>query len=183
MLRDAGVHFVKATYDRPVRHDGAPGGGRVTELMARPMLSAFWPELAGVLQPLSGEYAARRSLLERLPFRRGYGVDIALLLDAYAAVGLDGIAQVDLHERFHRHSDLESLGRMAAEVMHTVLDRVVADGRIPCDLELSTLLSQPTRLEGDRRLATHEVEVSERPPLAMLDEDDPLDEPSVTQRV
>jgi glucosyl-3-phosphoglycerate synthase len=181
MLHDADVHFVKATYDRPVGQATAVGGGRVTELMARPLLSAFWPELAGVLQPLSGEYAARRTLLERLPFRRGYGVDIALLLESYGAVGLDGIAQVDLHERYHRHSDLASLGRMAAEVMHAVLDRLAADGRIPCDLELSTLLAQPTRVSGGLRIATHDVEVSERPPLAMLDVADALGERTLTQ--
>jgi glucosyl-3-phosphoglycerate synthase len=181
MLRDADVHFVKGTYERPVGQATAAGGGRVTELMARPLLSAFWPELAGVGQPLSGEYAARRSLLSRLSFRRGYGVDIALLLDAFGAVGLDGIAQVDLYERYHRHSDLASLGRMAAEVMHTVLDRLAADGRIPCDLELSTMLAQPIRVGGRLRIATHDVEVSERPPLAMLDVDDALGERTVSQ--
>jgi glucosyl-3-phosphoglycerate synthase len=169
MLSDPTVDFVKSAYDRPVATGSAVGGGRVTELMARPLLSAFWPELAGVLQPLSGEYAGRRRLLERLPFRRGYGVDIGLLLDVFCEVGLDGIAQVDLYQRHHRHSDLAALGRMAAEVMHTVLDRLAADGRMPCDLDLSTVLSQPARDAGRLAVQPHEIDVAERPPLSLVD--------------
>src|SRR5206468_4087159 len=144
------------------------GGGRVTELTARPLISAFWPGLSGVLQPLSGEYAARRQLLERLPFRCGYGVDIGLLLDSYAAVGLEGMAQVDLIERHHGHSDLSSLGRMAAEVLHTVIDRLIADGRVPCDIDPSTWLLQPTRRDGATGVEAHQVDVTERPPLAVV---------------
>lgn len=167
LLANPDVQFVKAAYDRPPTDPALPsnGGGRVTELMARPMISAFWPELSGVLQPLAGEYAARRDLLRRLPFRCGYGVDIGLLLDAYDAVGLDGIAQVDLHRRWHRHSDLPSLGRMAAEVMHTTLDRLVRDGRLPDGLDRSTVLLQPDRIEGGVRTSRHEVDTVERPAL------------------
>lgn len=164
------VQLVKAAYDRPPTDPSVPsnGGGRVTELMARPMISAFWPALSGVLQPLAGEYAARRDLLMRLPFRCGYGVDIGLLLDAYRAVGLSGIAQVDLHRRWHRHSDLPSLGRMAAEVMHTVLDRLIVDGRLPDGLDRSTALWQPDRIEGGVRTSRHEIDTAERPALAEL---------------
>jgi glucosyl-3-phosphoglycerate synthase len=168
MLTDPVVEFVKATYDRPVAGGSTAGGGRVTELMARPLLSTFWPELGGVLQPLSGEYAARRALLERLPFRCGYGVDIGLLLDAFTEVGLDGLAQVDLHRRHHRHSELQSLGRMAAEVLHTVVDRLIADGRVPCDIDASALILQPQREAGSLSVAAHDVEVEERPPLAFV---------------
>lgn len=168
MLADPAVDFVKATYDRPVNGITMTGGGRVTELMARPLLSAFWPQLAGVLQPLSGEYAGRRTLLERLPFRCGYGVDIGLLLDAFGAVGLDGIAQVDLCERHHRHSDLASLGRMASEVLYTVIDRLIADGRVPCDIDPATLLLQPARHGDVLAITPHEVDVSERPPLVLM---------------
>jgi glucosyl-3-phosphoglycerate synthase len=168
MLADPDVEFVKATYDRPANTAVATGGGRVTELMARPLLSAFWPQLGGILQPLSGEYAARRSLLERLPFRCGYGVDIGLLLDAFDAVGPAGIAQVDLVERHHRHSDLVSLGRMAAEVLHTVIDRLIAAGRVPCDIDAATALLQPMRRDGVPTVVSHEIDVSERPPVVML---------------
>jgi glucosyl-3-phosphoglycerate synthase len=170
LLADSDVQFVKAAYDRPAIDPSLPsnGGGRVTELMARPWLSAFWPELSGVLQPLAGEYAARTSLLRRLPFRCGYGVDLGLLLDTYRVAGLDAIAQVDLRRRWHRHSDLPSLGRMAAEVMHTALDRLLAEGRLPDGLDVATLLWQPERLEGSVALRSHEVDTAERPPLAGL---------------
>jgi glucosyl-3-phosphoglycerate synthase len=118
-----------------------------------------------VLQPLAGEYAARTSLLRRLPFRCGYGVDLGLLLDTYRSAGLDAIAQVDLRRRWHRHSDLPSLGRMASEVMHTALDRLVAEGRLPAGLDVATTLLQPERLEGAVALRSHTVDVEERPAL------------------
>jgi glucosyl-3-phosphoglycerate synthase len=170
LLSDSSTHFVKAAYDRPPTDPAVPsnGGGRVTELMARPLISAFWPDLNGVLQPLAGEYAARADLLRSLRFRCGYGVDLGLLLDAYTTVGLDGIAQVDLHRRWHRHSDLPSLGRMAAEVLHTALDRLTTDGRLPAGLEPATLLSQPDRVEGGVRTSQHPVDTAERPPLTSL---------------
>lgn len=168
LLATPTVQFVKAAYDRPPTDPAVPsnGGGRVTELMARPLISAFWPDLSGVLQPLAGEYAARRSLLAKLPFRCGYGVDIGLLLDAYELVGLPGIAQVDLHRRWHRHSDLLSLGRMATEVMHTALDRLVRDGRLPEGLERAFELFQPDRIEGGVRTSRHDIDTCERPALA-----------------
>ncbi|HEY1734169.1 MAG TPA: glucosyl-3-phosphoglycerate synthase [Acidimicrobiales bacterium] len=170
LLSDPAIQFVKAAYDRPAADPAVPsnGGGRVTELMARPLISAFWPELNGVLQPLAGEYAARRSLLRALPFRCGFGVDLGLLLDAYREVGVDGIAQVDLHRRWHRHSDLPSLGRMAAEVMHTALDRLASTGRLPAGLAPATELWQPDRTEGGVRRARHDVDTAERPPLDEL---------------
>lgn len=167
LLSDPAVKFVKAAYDRPPIDPAVPsnGGGRVTELMARPWLSAFWPQLSEVLQPLAGEYAARTSLLRQLPFRCGYGVDLGLLLDTYRVAGLDAIAQVDLRRRWHRHSDLPSLGRMAAEVMHTALDRLVVEGRLPQGIDVATSLLQPQRLEGSVALRAHDVDVAERPPL------------------
>jgi glucosyl-3-phosphoglycerate synthase len=126
--------FVKAFYRRPFRIDtGAEqptGGGRVTELTARPLLRAFYPELAGVRQPLAGELAARRELLEQLPFSCGYAVDVALLIDAWRAVGLAGLAQVDLDVRQNRHRPLEELGPMAEAVLRGVTDRLVRDGRL-----------------------------------------------------
>jgi glucosyl-3-phosphoglycerate synthase len=167
LLTNPSTRFVKAAYDRPPTDPSVPsnGGGRVTELMARPLISAFWPELGGVLQPLAGEYAARRDLLVRLPFRCGFGVDLGLLLDSYRGIGLDAIEQVDLHRRWHRHSDLPSLGRMAAEVMHTALDRLIAEGRLPATLEPTTRLWQPDRVEGGVQTAQHEIDTAERPPL------------------
>ncbi|MBV9485965.1 MAG: glucosyl-3-phosphoglycerate synthase [Frankiaceae bacterium] len=167
LLTDPAISFVKAGYARPPLDPLQPsvGGGRVTELMARPLINAFWPELADILQPLAGEYAARRSLLRRLPFRAGYGVDIGLLIDAYRTVGSDGLAQVDLRRRWHRHSDLAPLGRMAAEVLQTALDRLKSEGRIPADLHVENVLAQPDYTADPVRVAAHDIDTVERPPL------------------
>src|SRR5581483_8049977 len=108
--------YVKGCYDRPLINGGQPvegGGGRVTELVARPLINLHWPRLAGVMQPLGGEYAGRRSLLERLPFVTGYGVELGLLLDVLEVGGLDSIAQVDLGRRVHSHQSTEALGAMS----------------------------------------------------------------------
>jgi glucosyl-3-phosphoglycerate synthase len=120
LLADPATLMVKAFYDRPLLDVSAAGGGRVTELAARPLLNAHFPELAGVIQPLAGEYAARRTLLESLPFAAGYGVETGLLIDTYRAHGLDAVAQVDLGQRTHGHQDTAALGRMAATIVHTV---------------------------------------------------------------
>lgn len=121
LLTDPDIDLVKGHYHRP-ETDGV-GGGRVTELLARPLLSQFFPELAEVAQPLGGEYAGRRSLLERLPFVVGYGVDVALLIDAAREVGIGSIAQVDLGVRRHRNRPLVDLGPQAVSVSQAILDR------------------------------------------------------------
>ena len=115
------VSFVKGAYDRPLVE--GEGGGRVTELVARPALAMLFPELTVVAQPLAGEYGGRRDLLERLPFVQGYGVDIALLIDAHASVGMGGLAQVDLGVRRHRNRTIGQLGPQAAEVLRATLVR------------------------------------------------------------
>jgi glucosyl-3-phosphoglycerate synthase len=128
------VRFAKAFYRRPFEAgDGVAtptGGGRVTELCARPLLSRFYPELADVRQPLAGEIAARRDLLETLTFPCGYGVDIALLIDAWSVLGLAGLAQVDLEVRQNRHRPLEELGPMACAVLAAVTERLRIEGRL-----------------------------------------------------
>jgi glucosyl-3-phosphoglycerate synthase len=127
-----GVDFAKAHYRRPFRLgdlDLPEGGGRVTELTARPALELFYPELVAFRQPLAGEIAARRTLLERLPFVTGYGVDVALLIDAWRTVGNDALAQVDLDVRQNRHQSLEELAPMARAVLAAVLSRVAREGR------------------------------------------------------
>ncbi|MFK7917474.1 MAG: glucosyl-3-phosphoglycerate synthase [Ilumatobacter sp.] len=120
LLEDPSVAMMKALYHRPTSYGG---GGRTTELVARPLMSRFFPELTGLAQPLSGEYAARRSVLEELAFIQGWGVEMALLIDIAAAHGASAIGQVDLGDRLHRHRSLHSLSVQAAEVMSTVLDR------------------------------------------------------------
>jgi len=121
LLTDPRVSYVKGYYERPI-HGGA-GGGRTTELMARPVLATLFPHLSTIVQPLSGEFAGRRSLLEQLPFVRGYGVDLGLLIDVAEAVGPTGIVQVDLGTRVHRNRPLEELGPQALTVLQTALDR------------------------------------------------------------
>ncbi len=128
-----GISFVKGYYRRPFRMGQMTlpdGGGRVTELTARPMLKLFFPELAGVRQPLAGEIAAPRALLERLPFVTGYGVDVALLIDAYREVGVEGVGQVDLELRQNAHRPLAELGPMADEVIAAIASRLEREGRV-----------------------------------------------------
>jgi glucosyl-3-phosphoglycerate synthase len=121
LLTDPGISFVKGFYERP--RDGAVGGGRTTELMARPVIATLFPHLSSIVQPLSGEFGGRRALLEQLPFVRGYGVDIGLLIDVADAVGVDCMAQVDLGTRIHRNRDLDDLGPQALVVLQAALDR------------------------------------------------------------
>lgn len=121
LLCEDGVDFAKAFYRRPERE--REGGGRVTELVARPLLSLFHPDLAFLHQPLSGEYGARREVLEALPFAGGYGVEIGLLIDYTARHGLDGLIQVDLDERHHRNRRLSELGPQAMAITQAVLRR------------------------------------------------------------
>lgn len=127
LLAHPEVAFVKGAYDRPLVE--GEGGGRVTELVARPVLAMLFPELAQIAQPLAGEYGGRRDLLERLPFVQGYGVDIALLIDAHRAVGLGGIAEVDLGVRRHRNRTIGQLAPQAAEVLRAALVRAGVDVR------------------------------------------------------
>jgi glucosyl-3-phosphoglycerate synthase len=134
---EPGVAFVKGFYHRPLDAPGEPpgeGGGRVNHLTARPALSLFYPELAVVRQPLAGEVAASMELLRSLPFATGYGVEIAMLIDAWRAVGLDGMAQVDLDEHRNRHQPLAALAPMARTVLATIARRLEQDGRLRPDV-------------------------------------------------
>ena len=147
------VAFVKGSYARPL--DGRPGqGGRVTELVARPLISLLFPHLVSVIQPLAGEYAGRREVLEQVPFVQGYGVDLALLVDVVARVGLGGLAQVDLGVRVHRNRPLSELGPQAMAILETALARAGV-ARSP---GWSALLVRP----GLEPVA---VEMAERPPM------------------
>ena len=157
LLIDPGVGFVKGFYQRPV--DGqVRGGGRVTELVARPVLTMLFPSLAGIVQPLSGEYGGRRHVLERVPFVEGYGVDIGLLIDIADRFGVDSLAQVDLGQRIHRNRPLHELSPMAAQVLQTALHRA-APGLAPDRFTMT-----PPDLESV------EIAYRERPALATLPE-------------
>jgi glucosyl-3-phosphoglycerate synthase len=125
LLTSPEIQFVKGFYERPVA--GETGGGRVTELAARPALSLLFPDLAGVIQPLAGEYAGRRGALEQLPFASGYGVDLGLLIDVFRTFGPSAMAQVDLGVRVHRNRTLQDLGPQALSVLHAVFSRAGVD--------------------------------------------------------
>lgn len=170
ILSEPSVHLVKACYDRPLVSDGGRrvmGGGRVTELVARPLLNLHWPELAGVAQPLAGEYAVRRELIESLPIPCGYGVEFALLVDTAEKLGLDAVAQVDLGERRHRHQEDQRLGLMAAEIWQVALDRLDAGNvvRRPGDS-----IAEFTYGPDGVTMTDHVVDVLVRPPLAEVRE-------------
>ena len=133
-LLEPGVGFVKAGYRRPFVQAGrsiADGGGRVTELLAKPLLNLLFPPLAGFVQPLAGEFAASRELFSSIPFFTGYGVEAGILIDALDELGLDAMAQVDLGERLNQHQELADLGRMSHSVLRAVLQRASARGNGP----------------------------------------------------
>jgi len=164
LVADPGVQFVKGFFRRPyLAPDGGElpaEGGRVTELAARPLLSAFYPELAAFVQPLAGEVAARRSLLERIPFATGYAVETAMLLHTRDALGgTDAMAQVDLDVRHNRHQPLRELGPMAYAVLLVVLERLRAEGRL--------IDGEPPPLQTAEG-GLVQVDVVERPPFATL---------------
>jgi glucosyl-3-phosphoglycerate synthase len=179
LLAVPGVELVKGFYRRPLRLETVEtgtGGGRVTELVARPLLARFAPELSGVVQPLGGEYAATRGLLESLPFAASYGVEIALLLDTVAARGLDAIAQVDLGVRKHRNRTLLELGVMAQEVLDTVLGRVLpglGDGGIGAGTAAGGRvggvdLVQFVQVNGRWEPRKHTLRTADRPPMRQV---------------
>jgi glucosyl-3-phosphoglycerate synthase len=173
LLTDPTVALVKAAYDRPLVDAGGVvpgGGGRVTELVARPLLNLHWPELAGVVQPLAGEYAARRSLLERLPFPCGYGVELGLLVDTLGVAGLDALAQVDVGTRYHRNQGDQALGRMASEIWQTALLRLEREGRLVGGEPVHTGFTQFQRQDGGFRALSYEVAAVERPPMCTVAE-------------
>jgi len=157
------VAFVKGFFRRPFTTDEGEerplDGGRVTELCARPLLSAFYPELAGFVQPLAGEVAARRALLERIPFATGYAIETSMLLHVRDLVGVDAMVQVDLEERRNRHQPLPDLAPMAYAVLRVILERLRREGRLLDD-------HAPPLQTADGRLV--QVEVVERPPFISL---------------
>jgi glucosyl-3-phosphoglycerate synthase len=159
LLTEPSIGFVKGYYRRPLFGD-ATGGGRVTELMARPVISSLFPHLAGFVQPLAGEYAGRRSLLETVPFVEGYGVEIGLLIDLVANFGIDAIAQVDLDVREHRNRPLDELAPQAMAILVTGLRRA----GVPVDKRLAELVRYDDAQQPERVA----VEIRERPPMVTV---------------
>jgi glycosyltransferase involved in cell wall biosynthesis len=167
LLTDPAIGYVKSFYERPVQESDAPvpvGGGRVTELVARPLLNMFWPHLAGLVQPLAGEYAGRRRILEQVPFFTGYGVEIGLIIDVAERFGLQAMAQVDLDERRHRNRNIGELSRMAFEVLQTALDRLSSTSRLELHTSRGLGLVQFEKDAEGYRMQPSLIEVRERPP-------------------
>lgn len=171
LLREQRIQYVKGFYQRPIREGNklvSEGGGRVTELMARPLINLFFPELSGIIQPLSGEYAGRRALLESVPFYTGYSVEIGLLIDILEAVGLSAVGQVDLERRIHRNQPLGNLSQMAYVILQGAIRKLEERHRI----ELLTEVGRGMKLinqEKDRfNLEVREIGDELRPPIKTI---------------
>ena len=162
------IKYCKAFYDRPLalsREIRPSGGGRVTEILVRPLFSLFFPELTAIIQPLSGEYAVRREVLERIPFPVGYGVETSHLLDVYFEYGLDAFAQTDLDRRVHRHQETRDLGKMSFGILRTFFKRMKARGMVNDLPELTANLRQFLARENRYEQVIHEIYEEERPPM------------------
>jgi glucosyl-3-phosphoglycerate synthase len=170
LLKSDTIKFVKAFYNRPFKDASGiipTGGGRVTELLVRPLFSQFYPELTGIIQPLSGEYAGYREILEQIPFPVGYGVETGLLIDIYERWGLDVIAQTNLDFRIHRNQSLQSLGRMAFGIMQTFWKRIEQYKHTQIEPG-SCILRQMKLLEDGYEINEFDIREKEREPIAGL---------------
>lgn len=161
------IQYVKAFYDRPLMFSQGvrpSGGGRVTEILVRPLFSLFFPELAAVIQPLSGEYAVRREVLERLPFPIGYGVETSHLLDVYKEWGLDALGQTDLDQRVHRNQTTRDLGRMSFGILQAFLSRL-EEHKIVKMPQLGSVMRQFQSHDNHYEPVEHVIREEERPPM------------------
>lgn len=165
--------YVKAFYDRPLAYSEGirpSGGGRVTEILIRPLFSLFFPELSGIIQPLSGEYAVRREVLERLPFPIGYGVETSHLIDVYDQWGIDAFAQTDLDRRVHRNQQTSDLGKMAFGILQTFFKRLEAQGHIESLPKMENVLKQFQAKEREYETIEINIQEIERPPMITIPE-------------
>ncbi len=172
LLREE-IKYVKAFYQRPLmleREIRTSGGGRVTEILVRPLFSAFYPELASLLQPLSGEYAGRREVLESLPFQVGYGVETGLLMDIYLKYGQEAIAQVDMDSRIHRNRSLADLGKMAFGILHTFFSKAAEHGKLSIEADLAEDYIMVRHKGGEYFIEKERLGPIHRPPMITVDE-------------
>jgi len=173
LLVEPRLQYVKGYYQRPIVEGGVlkeGGGGRVTELVARPLINLLFPELSGLIQPLSGEYAGRRTLLEQLPFFTGYAVEIGHLIDIADRVGIEGLGQVDLERRVHRNQELEGLSRMSFVILQAVMKRVEERRRARLFAEIGSTMKLPRSGRGRLSLEVIELADQERPPMIRIPE-------------
>ena len=168
------IRFTKAFYERPIfsgeKGLRPTGGGRVTELVTRPLFSMFMPELTRFLQPLSGEYAGYRAIFESIPFNIGYGVETGMLIDIHEKWGLDVMAQVDLDQRVHKNQDTQALGRMAFVIIKTFIDRACKLNRMSLHQDLFDAMIQYVRIRDELHAEAHALELHERPPMVRVAE-------------
>lgn len=171
LLKHPHIQYVKGFYQRPIAVDDklqGVGGGRVTELVARPILNLFYPELSGIIQPLSGEYAGRRSALEQVPFFSGYGVETGLLIDLWEKFGLNALAQTDLEVRIHYNQPLVGLSKMSFAILQVFISRLEKRYGIQildkANRSMKTILHEPERFG----LEINHIEDVERPPMISL---------------
>lgn len=173
LLANPGIKFVKGFYRRPLKVGEkvqAGGGGRVTELTARPLLNLFYPELSGVVQPLSGEYAGRRDALEQLPFFSGYGVETGLLIDVFERYGLSALAQVDLLERIHHNQPLEALSKMSFVILQAVIRKLESRYGQTIMEDVNKSMKLISYQAGSYSLEVEEIVEQERPPMLHVPE-------------
>jgi len=173
LLENDSIGYVKAFYERPYRSNErvrAGEGGRVTEILIRPLINAFFPELAGFVQPLSGEYAGRREILESVPFSVGYGVETGLLIDIYEKFGLGALAQVDLDRRIHRHQALAALRKMSFAILHTFLARLQQHSKVKFLDEAGKEMRLLKILQDKYFFDSETVEIVERPAMRSVPE-------------
>ena len=174
LLRFDNIKYVKAFYDRPIsigkNRIRPTGGGRVTELVIRPLFSLFFPELTQILQPLSGEYAGFREVFEKIPFPIGYGVETSMILDIYDKWGLDVIAQVDLDRRIHRNQDTKALGRMSFAILKTFINRQKNLGLGEFKTNLFDEIIQYNLVENEYQPEILKIAGLERPPMIEIPE-------------
>ncbi len=166
------MQYIKAFYDRPLASSQGvrpSGGGRVTEILIRPLFSLFFPELTAVIQPLSGEYAVRREVLERIPFPIGYGVETSHLIDVYTQYGMEAFGQTDLDQRVHRNQPTRSLGKMAFGILQTFLSRAEKLGIIGDLPDMATVLRQFQVSHEIFETVEHQIVEEERPPMNTID--------------
>jgi glucosyl-3-phosphoglycerate synthase len=168
------IKYAKAFYDRPIaigKNKVRPtGGGRVTELVTRPLFSLFFPELTQIIQPLSGEYAGYRELFENIPFPIGYGIETSMILDIYEKWGLNVIAQVDLERRIHRNQDTKALGKMSFAILQTFFRRIEKLGLIDMNKQLFHEMIQYNLIRNEYEPDVYIVEGVERPPIIEIPE-------------
>jgi glucosyl-3-phosphoglycerate synthase len=168
LLHQPEIKFVKAFYNRPFKNSvgmSPSGGGRVTEILIRPLFSQFYPELTGIIQPLSGEYAGYREIFEQISFPVGYGVETGMLIDIYENWSLDAMAQTNLDLRIHRNQEISSLGKMAFGILQTFWNRLQKYGKVD-ELNPESLILRQMKVEGDgQKIIEHDIHEKERKPM------------------